>query len=55
MLFQVEVVSQEDYDAYIASQRAAGFVGRIDSSYNANTNLPGTGAREIEHSTGEED
>ena len=55
MLFQVEVVSQEDYDAYIATQRAAGFVGRIDSSYNSNTNLPGTGAREIEHSTGAED
>jgi cytochrome c oxidase subunit 2 len=44
MLFQVKVVSQSDYDAYIAQQRAAGQVGPIGSNYDANTNLPGTGA-----------
>jgi cytochrome c oxidase subunit II len=45
MLFRVKVVSQDDYDAYIANQRAAGFEGRLDSSYNTNTNEPGTKAR----------
>jgi cytochrome c oxidase subunit 2 len=44
MLFQVKVVSQEDYDAYIESQREAGFEGRLGLEYNVNQNLPGTGA-----------
>ncbi|MET0990530.1 MAG: cytochrome c oxidase subunit II [Glaciihabitans sp.] len=44
MLFQVKVVSQEDYDAYIDSQREAGFEGRLGLEYNVNQNLPGTGA-----------
>jgi cytochrome c oxidase subunit 2 len=48
MLFQVKVVSQDDYDAYITSQRAAGFEGRLGPEYNTNTNLPGTGA--VDHS-----
>ena len=48
MLFQVEVVSQEDYDAYIESQRAAGFEGAIGLDYNPNQNLPGTGAVKTE-------
>jgi cytochrome c oxidase subunit 2 len=47
MLFQVKVVSQDDYDAYIEGQRAAGFEGRLDSDYNTLTNLPGTEA--VEH------
>jgi cytochrome c oxidase subunit 2 len=50
MLFTVKVVSQDEYDAYIESQRAAGFEGRLDASYNVNTNLPGTGARVEEES-----
>jgi len=40
----VKVVSQDDYDAYIEGQRAAGFEGRLGPEYNTNTNLPGTGA-----------
>lgn len=50
MLFTVKVVSQDEYAAYIESQRAAGFEGRLDASYNTNTNLPGTGARVEEES-----
>jgi cytochrome c oxidase subunit 2 len=42
MLFQVEVVSQEDYDAYIESQRDAGFEGQLGLDYSVNQNLPGT-------------
>jgi len=42
MLFQVEVVSQEDYDAYIESRRADGFEGQQSLEYNVNQNLPGT-------------
>ena len=44
MLFTVEVVSQEEYDAYIEGLRADGFTGSVDADYNTNTNLPGTGA-----------
>jgi cytochrome c oxidase subunit 2 len=42
MLFQVKVVSQEDYDAYIESQRDAGYEGQLGLDYNVNQNLPGT-------------
>jgi cytochrome c oxidase subunit 2 len=42
MLFQVKVVSQADYDAYLAKQRAAGYIGQLGIDYNANQNLPGT-------------
>ncbi|MGV8968913.1 MAG: cytochrome c oxidase subunit II [Microbacteriaceae bacterium] len=48
MLFQVKVVSEAEYDAYIEAQRAAGFEGRLDASYNVNTNLPGIAGREEE-------
>lgn len=44
MLFEVEVVSQADYDAYIASLRAAGNEGRLGLDYNVNLNLPGNGS-----------
>lgn len=44
MLFRVKVVSQEDYDAHIAQLKAEGDIGRLDSSYNTNSNLPGTAA-----------
>jgi cytochrome c oxidase subunit II len=43
MLFQVAVVSQEEYDAYIEEQRDAGFDGQVPAEYNVNTNLPGNG------------
>lgn len=42
MLFNVEVVSQEEYDAYIESLRDAGFEGQADETLNTNSNLPGT-------------
>ncbi|WP_213816377.1 cytochrome c oxidase subunit II [Glaciihabitans sp. dw_435] len=42
MLFQVKVVSQADYDAYIAAQRAAGYEGQLGLEYDPNQNLPGT-------------
>jgi cytochrome c oxidase subunit II len=44
MLFKVVVESQEDYDAYIESQRAAGYEGNIGLDYSVNQNLPGTTA-----------
>lgn len=40
MLFEVKVVSQEDYDSYIQSQADKGFVGALDQKYNTNTNQP---------------
>jgi cytochrome c oxidase subunit 2 len=40
MLFEVKVVSQEDYDSYIQSQADKGFVGALDEKYNTNTNQP---------------
>jgi cytochrome c oxidase subunit II len=43
MLFEVDVVSQADYDAYIEEQRAAGFEGQLGVEYNVNQNLPGNG------------
>ena len=43
MLFKVEVVSQEEYDAYIESLRDAGNEGRLGAEYNTNSNLPGDG------------
>jgi len=54
MLFQVKVVSQAEYDAYIEGQRDAGFVGRLGSEYNVNNNLPGTDAVEREHEGSED-
>jgi cytochrome c oxidase subunit 2 len=46
MLFTVKVVSQEDYDAYIAAQRAAGFSGQLGANYDTNQNLPNNTGRE---------
>ena len=54
MLFQVKVVSQAEYDAYIEGQRDAGFVGRLGTEYNVNNNLPGTDAVEREHEGSED-
>ncbi len=42
MLFEVHVVSQEEYDRQIQALRDQGNVGRLDSSYNVLQNLPGT-------------
>jgi len=42
MLFNVEVVSQEEYDAQMDALRAQGNVGRIGDEFNTNANLPGT-------------
>jgi cytochrome c oxidase subunit 2 len=53
MLFQVKVVSQDDYDTYIEGQRAAGFEGRLDADYNTLTNLPGTEA--VDHGESNEE
>jgi len=53
MLFKVEVVSQEDYDAYIESLRDAGNEGRLGSEYNTNSNLPGNDGRTTNEDQGE--
>lgn len=42
MLFNVEVVSQEEYDAQMDALRAQGNVGRLGAEFNTNANLPGT-------------
>jgi len=42
MLFQVKVVSVEDYNAYIEKQKAAGFAGDLGKDYDRLQNLPGT-------------
>ncbi|MDR6867827.1 cytochrome c oxidase subunit 2 [Microbacterium resistens] len=44
MLFNVKVVSQADYDAYVESLRVEGNTGDITDAYDRLTNLPGTGA-----------
>ena len=44
MLFKVKVVSDADYQAYIAGQKAAGFEGQLGADNNVNQNLPGTGS-----------
>jgi cytochrome c oxidase subunit 2 len=44
MLFNVKIVSQDDYDAHIQSLRDRGFEGQLGSEYDRNSNLPGTGA-----------
>ena len=40
MLFEVKVVSEAEYEQYLASLRAQGNVGLIGNEYDANTNLP---------------
>ncbi|MBG6237953.1 cytochrome c oxidase subunit 2 [Mycetocola sp. CAN_C7] len=42
MLFNVEVVSQEEYDAYLQSLADDGNVGDFGEDFSRNTNLPGT-------------
>ena len=38
MLFQVKVVSQAEYDAYIESLREQGFEGQLGTEYDRNSN-----------------
>ncbi len=44
MLFNVKVVSQADYDAYLETLRDEGNTGDITDAYDRLANLPGTGA-----------
>jgi cytochrome c oxidase subunit 2 len=44
MLFNVKVVSESEYENYIASLESAGQTGDIDDAYDRQQNLPGTGA-----------
>jgi cytochrome c oxidase subunit 2 len=44
MLFNVQVVSEADYETYLETLRAAGFEGQVGTEYNRNSNLPGTAA-----------
>lgn len=44
MLFKVKVVSREEYDAQMELLREKGQTGQLDSTYDVNQNLPGTGA-----------
>ena len=48
MLFNVKVVSQDDYDAYLDSLRDEGNTGDITDAYDRLNNLPGTGAAKEE-------
>jgi cytochrome c oxidase subunit 2 len=48
MLFNVEVVSESEYEAYINDLAEQGNVGDFGSDYDRNSNLPGTGASEEE-------
>lgn len=41
MLFQVKVVSQSEYDSYLATLAAKGQNGQLDTTYDRNQNLPG--------------
>ena len=43
MLFNVKVVSEAEYDSYLASLVAAGNTGNINEAYDRLQNLPGTG------------
>ncbi len=43
MLFNVEVVSAQEYEDYLAELREAGQTGDIDDAYDRLQNLPGTG------------
>ena len=48
MLFNVEVVSQGEYDDYIDSLRDLGQEGQLSSEYDRRQNLPGTGEPELQ-------
>ncbi|MGL4340544.1 MAG: aa3-type cytochrome oxidase subunit II [Rhodoglobus sp.] len=44
MLFTVKVVSEAEYESYIAELKEDGFTGQIGIDYNVNQNLPGNGS-----------
>ncbi|GAB3617607.1 cytochrome c oxidase subunit II [Okibacterium endophyticum] len=46
MLFNVEVVSPDEYEAHLEELAANGNVGDYGEDYDRNSNLPGTGTRE---------
>ncbi|WP_137845609.1 cytochrome c oxidase subunit II [Microbacterium sp. 2FI] len=48
MLFNVEVVSESEYEDYLASLRAADQTGDIDDAYDRLQNEPGTGGSDEE-------
>ncbi len=48
MLFNVKVVSDEEYEAYLDTLRDAGQTGNIAGEYDRLQNLPGTGAQSEE-------
>jgi cytochrome c oxidase subunit 2 len=48
MLFNVEVVSEADYETYVESLRAAGNEGQVSNEYDRNSNLPGVEAPSAE-------
>lgn len=48
MLFNVEVVSEAEYEEYLETLRDAGQTGDINDAYDRLQNLPGTGAAESE-------
>ncbi|WP_243226006.1 cytochrome c oxidase subunit II [Microbacterium sp. CIAB417] len=54
MLFNVKVVEQAEYDAYVEELREKGNTGDIADAYDRLSNLPGTGASD-EASEGEEE
>ncbi|MGW8483441.1 aa3-type cytochrome oxidase subunit II [Microbacterium sp. NPDC055903] len=45
MLFNVKVVEQEEYDAYVEELRGKGNTGDINDAYDRLTNAPGTGSQ----------
>jgi len=47
MLFNVEVVSESEYEEYIESLRDRGQEGQLSNEYDRNQNLPGTGEPEL--------
>jgi len=49
MLFNVNVVSQAEYEDYLESLRDAGQTGSVGLEYNPNQNLPGTESARTEH------
>lgn len=53
MLFQVKVVSEAEYNAYIQSLRNEGHVGAVGDEYNRNNQNPGTKVPVIEHNEAE--
>jgi cytochrome c oxidase subunit 2 len=52
MLFEVKVVEQPEYDAYIASLRGLGNVGQRGADLNPNQNLVGTDVSDTENNEG---